>query len=62
MYPIDGTNVVHSFYKKGELFIFPHELSLEKLLILQLNNDDKRKHHIIFKNLHCTMNKFDVVG
>ena len=55
MYPLDGTNVVISFFKNGERFLFPYELSLEQLLILQLNNDDKRKHHRILKNLHCTM-------
>ena len=62
MYPFDGIYVVHSLSKKGERFLFPHKLYLEKPLILKLNNDDKRKHHRILKNLHCTMNKFDVVG
>ena len=40
MYPLDGTNVVCYFSKKGERFLFPQELSLEQLLILQLNNYD----------------------
>ena len=47
--------------KKGERFLFPHELSLEQLPILQLNNDDKRKHHRTLENLYCTMNKCDLV-
>ena len=50
MYPIDGTNVVHSLSKEGECFLFPNELYLEQILILQLNNDDKRKYHRILKN------------
>ena len=62
MYHIDGTNFVHSLSKKGEMFLFPHDLSLEQILILYLNNYDKRKHQGILKTLHCTMNKFDVVG
>ena len=62
MYPLDVTNVVCSFSKKGERFLVPHKLYLKQLLILQLNNDDKRKHHRILKHLHCTMIKFDVVG
>ena len=62
MYPLDGTNVVHYFSKKEELFLFPHELILEQLLILHLNNYDKRKHHRILKIFHCTMKKFDAVG
>ena len=49
MYPLDGTNVVLSFSKREEHFLFTHELSLEQLLILQLNNNDKIKHHRIFK-------------
>ena len=61
MYPIDGINVVRSFSKKVESFLFPHDIYLEQLLVLQLNNDDKRKHSMILKNLHCTMRKFDVV-
>ena len=62
MYPLDGTNIVRSFSKKGERFLFPHELSLEELMILQLNKDDKKKPHRILKTLHCTMKKLDVVG
>ena len=62
MNPLYGTNGVRSFSKKVELFLFTHELSLEQLLTLNFNNDDKRKHHRISKNLHCTMNKFDVLG
>ena len=62
MYPLDGKNIVRYLSKKGERFLFPHRLSLEQLPILQLNKDDKRNHHRIFKNLHCTMKKFDVVG
>ena len=49
IYPLDGTNVVHSFSKKGERFLFPNELSLEQLLILKFNNGDKRKHYRILK-------------
>ena len=62
MYPLDGKNVVRSFSKMGERFLFPHEISLEQILILHLNKNDKRKHHRILKNLHFTMNKFDTVG
>ena len=62
MYPLGGTNVVHYFFKKGERFLFPHKLSLEQILVLQLNNDDKRNHNRILKNLHFTMKKFDVLG
>ena len=62
IYPLDVTNVVRSFSKKGERFLFPYDISLEQILILQLNNYGKRKHHRILKNLHCTMKKFDVVG
>ena len=62
IYPLDGTNVVHSLSKNGERFLFPHELSLEQLLIIQFNNGDKRKHHRILKNRHCTRRKFDVLG
>ena len=49
MYHLYGTNIVRSLSKNGERFLFPHELSLEQLLILQLNNDDKSKHHRILK-------------
>ena len=62
MYPLDGTNVVSYLSKKGELFLFSYKLSLEQLLILQSNNDNKRKHHRILKNLHFTMKKFDLIG
>ena len=62
MYHIDGTNFVHSLSKKGEMFLFPHELSLEQILIPKFKNDDKRKHHKILKNLHYTTKKFYVVG
>ena len=62
MNSLDGTNGVRSFSKKGELFLFTHKLSLEQLLTLHFNNDDKRKHYRILKNLHCIMKKFDVVG
>ena len=62
MYSIDNTNVVRSFSKKIEHFLFTHELSLEQILILKLNNYDKRKHHRILENLHCIMMKFYVVG
>ena len=62
MYPIDGTNFVRYLSKKGERFLFPQDLSLEQLPILQLNENDKRKHNRILKKLHCTMKKFDEVG
>ena len=62
MYPLDGTIVVCSFSKKMERFLFPNKVSLKQILILKLNNDDKRKHHRILKKLHRNMNKFDVVG
>ena len=62
MYPLDGTNIVRSFSKKGERFLFPHELYLEQLMILQLNHGYKSKDHRIVKNIHCTMKKFDVIG
>ena len=44
IYPLDGKNFVRSLSKKGERFIVPHKIYLEQLLILQFNNDDKRKH------------------
>ena len=62
MYPLDGTYNVRSFSKKGERFLFPRDISLEQILILQLNNNYKRKPHGILKNLYFTMNKFYVVG
>ena len=62
LYPLDGKNDVNYFSKKGERRLFPHKLSSEQLLILQLNNDNKRKHHRILINLHFEMNTFDVVG
>ena len=34
MFPIDVTNIVRYFSKKAEHFLFPHELSLEQILIL----------------------------
>ena len=61
MYPLDGKNVVGSFSKKGERFLFSNELSLEQPLLLWFNKYDKGKHHRILKNLQCTMKKFDVV-
>ena len=62
IYPLVGTNIVRFFSKKGEGFLFPRELSLEKLLTLQFNNNDKSKHRRILKNLHFTMKKSDVLG
>ena len=62
MYPLDGTNDVCYISKKLERFIFPQDIYLEQLQILQLNDNDKRKHHSILNNFHCNMRKFDVVG
>ena len=62
IYPLDVTNFVCYFSKNRELFLFPYNLSLEQLLILQLNKNDKRKHHGIMKNLYFTIKKFDAVG
>ena len=61
LYPLYGTTLVRSFSKKGELFLFPRELSLKQLLILLLNKDDKKRTTGYFKTCFFTMNKFDVL-